>query len=417
MKALEQGLLDLLSKRNVTFFVPTYQGTYEWEIEECEAFFNDIVETAISKRDGHFFGTLLYYQTETVFGQPEKLILVDGQQRLVTTMLFMTALRDVVDDVEQEEFINDTYIVNAKGKDDTAYKMKLGETVADWMTFVNVILKEVPTTDNRKNRVFKNYQYFIRELTNLKNTGQVKLTDLISKGLDQFKLVVIELEPEKNKWENPKTVFNSLNSVTRPLMKTYIPHFETDHSADIKPVAKPLEPVVEPKIELPQNEAVKPEEIVIPTTPVLPDLPELADLPVIPVLPELEFEPELAPAFEEIPPAPTFHSEVIPPVPTVEPEVIPLAPELPTRPITPTLPKTESVLPTPRFTDLDTLYENAESFANGEVDGDGRPTRLKGTWRLKVIDILIVLAILVIIGILITHVSYIFDFQISLPFL
>ena len=384
MKAIEQGLLDLFSKRNATFFIPTYQGNYKWEIEECETFLVDIIETTMSKREGHFFGTLLYYQSETAFGQPNKLILVDGQQRLITTMLFLTALRDVINDADQEEFINETYIVNYRGNDDTAYKMKLNESVADQNTFVNIVTKEALTNDNRQNRVFENYQYFVRELENLKNTDQVKLIDLISKGLDQFKMVTIELEPEKNKWENPKTVFNLVNSVAKPLQKTYIPYFDSDKNIDTEKIAEPIE-----KIEASPVEDLIIEKTVIPEAQALqelPDLPERSCLPVIPVFPELE------------------------------PEIVPVhPPELPLFPETPDIqgPPAVALGATPDNTtsilkDLKTLYEEAEIFANG--DGT-QSMKIRGIWRLRVIGVLALLAILVIFGILIINLSYIFGFD------
>jgi len=391
MKAIEQGLLDLLSKRNVTFFVPTYQENYNWEIEECEAFLINVIETAMSKREGHFFGTLLYYQTDTVFGHPNKLILVDGQQRLVTTMLFLTALRDISDDIGQEEFINETYIVNSRGNGDTAYKMKLNESVADWNTFVNIITKEVLTTDNYKNRVFKNYQYFIRELENLKNTGQMKLTDLISKGLDQFKLITIELEPEKNKWENPKTVFNSVNSVTKTLLKNYVPHFNPDNNTDIEPIAEPIEKIEDLIIE----KTLIPETSMSPELFDLPYLPTIPAIPVFPALePELELEPEMV----------SFH-----------PSELPVFPKIPDVPAPPAVAlKVTLDNETPMLKDLKTLYEEAERFANGEHIGGVQSAKIKGMWRLRVIGILVLLAILVIFGILIVNLNYIFDF--NLPF-
>lgn len=394
MKAIEQGLLDLLSKRNVTFFVPTYQENYNWEIEECETFLVDIIETTMSKREGHFFGTLLYYQTDTVFGQPNKLILVDGQQRLITTMLFLTALRDVINDADQEEFINETYIMNSRGNGDTAYKMKLNESAADRNTFVNIVTKEALTNDNRQNRVFENYQYFVRELENLKNTSQVKLIDLISKGLDQFKMVTIELEPEKNKWENPKTVFNSVNSVTKTLLKKYVPHFNPDNNTDIEPIAEPIEKIEDLIIE----------KTLIPETSMSPELFDLPERPYLPTIPAIPVFPALEPKLELEPEMVSFH-----------PSELPVFPKIPDVPASPAVAlKVTLDNETPMLKDLKTLYEEAERFANGERIGGVQSAKIKGMWRLRVIGILVLLAILVIFGILIVNLSYIFDF--NLPF-
>jgi uncharacterized protein with ParB-like and HNH nuclease domain len=60
--------------------------------------FKDIEKVANSKNAQHFFGTVIYYAESTILGQPDKYILVDGQQRLTTTMLFLIAARDCITD-------------------------------------------------------------------------------------------------------------------------------------------------------------------------------------------------------------------------------------------------------------------------------------------------------------------------------
>lgn len=59
MKALSQNLLDLLSDHNVTFFIPPYQRNYEWDKSQCEAFWEDVLNTNKKNKAGemveHFF--------------------------------------------------------------------------------------------------------------------------------------------------------------------------------------------------------------------------------------------------------------------------------------------------------------------------------------------------------------------------
>ena len=60
MKSDESQFLELLSNHNVTFFIPPYQRNYEWDREQCEAFLNDVINTAQINSSGgdarHFFG-------------------------------------------------------------------------------------------------------------------------------------------------------------------------------------------------------------------------------------------------------------------------------------------------------------------------------------------------------------------------
>ena len=218
MKALEQQLLRLLSNQDVTFFIPPYQRNYEWGKDQCETFFNDIIKTTTcSNGGGHFFGTLLYFQTEVVFGQPDKLILVDGQQRITTTMLFLMALRDILVDERQADRIHDVYLTNRNIRDNTSYKIKLKQIETDWEAYANIILRNELTHDDKISKVYKNYQYFFRQLTKLKREGKIDLIDLVAKGLEKFHLVTIQLEPSEKPWENPQEIFESMNSIGKPL--------------------------------------------------------------------------------------------------------------------------------------------------------------------------------------------------------
>ena len=116
MISQEKKLLDMLSNNDVTFFIPPYQRNYEWTEEQCKVFFNDVIKTsernAAGKISEHFFGSITFFQTEAAFGQPNKLILIDGQQRITTTMLFLVALRDILGDDSLGPFIDSKYLKN-----------------------------------------------------------------------------------------------------------------------------------------------------------------------------------------------------------------------------------------------------------------------------------------------------------------
>ena len=116
MKPNENKLLDLLSNNDVTFYIPPYQRNYEWDKEHCEVLFDDIMNTVKDNLSGinteHFFGSVTYFQETTAFGQPNRLILIDGQQRITTCMLFLVALRDICNDKNIKDFINNRYLKN-----------------------------------------------------------------------------------------------------------------------------------------------------------------------------------------------------------------------------------------------------------------------------------------------------------------
>lgn len=216
----ETKLLYLLSNNDVTFFIPPYQRNYEWTNDQCIVFLNDIKKTYESNlaciQAEHFFGTITFFQTKAVFGQPNKLVLIDGQQRITTTMLFLVALRDILSDVNLHQFIDSKYLKNNNMSGDIEFKVKLKQVETDWNAYKNIILKRELTDIDKRSAVFRNYTYFRNELRTLQKQGY-NLRSLIEMGLDKFSVVTIELKPDQNPWENPQEIFESMNSLGKPL--------------------------------------------------------------------------------------------------------------------------------------------------------------------------------------------------------
>lgn len=218
----EKKLLTLLSNNDVTFFIPPYQRNYEWDDAQCKVFWEDILKTVKTNKSGthteHFFGSVTYFQNEGVFGEPTKLILIDGQQRITTTMLFLAALRDLISEPAQRKYINSKYLKNDNSMDETEYKIKLKQVESDWSAYKNIILSEELSVEDRFSAVWHNYNFFKTKINNLlKETPDYNLSDLIAYGLDKFSVITIELQPRQNSWENPQEIFESMNSIGKPL--------------------------------------------------------------------------------------------------------------------------------------------------------------------------------------------------------
>lgn len=220
MVPTEQKLLNILSNNNVTFFIPPYQRNYEWTKDQCEVFLEDVIKTYEANfnniRSEHFFGTITYFQTESVFGQPNKLVLIDGQQRITTTMLFLIAVRNLTKDENIKSFINIHYLKNENVKGETEYKIKLKQVETDWTAFKKIVLEEHLTDTEKDSAIFSNYKYFYNKLIELEKEG-ISFNELIEKGLNKFSLITIQLEPDRNPWENPQEIFESMNSLGKPL--------------------------------------------------------------------------------------------------------------------------------------------------------------------------------------------------------
>lgn len=216
----ESKLLNMLSNNDVTFFIPPYQRNYEWTDEQCKVFLEDIRKTSELNLAGttaeHFFGTITYFQTDAVFGQPNKLVLIDGQQRITTTMLFLVALRDIMEDANVKAFIDAKYLKNNNVQGDVEYKIKLKQVETDWVAYKKIILADTLSDKEKDSAVYRNYRYFVNKLQEYQRNGGA-LGSIIEKGLNRFSVITIQLEPDKNAWENPQEIFESMNSLGKPL--------------------------------------------------------------------------------------------------------------------------------------------------------------------------------------------------------
>ena len=222
MDPREQKLLSLLSNRDVTFFIPPYQRNYEWTEMQCSVFFDDVKKTCKNNTNGivdeHFFGSITYFQDDATFGDPDKIVLIDGQQRITTTMLFLIAARDMLlDDVAAQNFIDTRYLKNQNAPGESEeYKVKLKQVETDWQAYKDLVLRNHLSDKALLSAVYQNYKYFCKELKRYQDNGG-EIMQLIDKGVNKFSVVTIELKPKSNNWENPQEIFESMNSLGKPL--------------------------------------------------------------------------------------------------------------------------------------------------------------------------------------------------------
>ncbi len=72
--------------------IPIYQRLYSWEKEQCKQLWDDIIKIGGNdKMDGHFIGSILYV-LDGITHSDNALLIIDGQQRLTTITLLLTAL-------------------------------------------------------------------------------------------------------------------------------------------------------------------------------------------------------------------------------------------------------------------------------------------------------------------------------------
>jgi uncharacterized protein with ParB-like and HNH nuclease domain len=92
--------LDQLFSGNSTFTIPDYQRNYAWKSDQIDAFLSDVLGM-IEADDAsqHFFGPIVVLEP-----QAGELSVVDGQQRLTTTVMFLAILRDLIAELEDNKY-------------------------------------------------------------------------------------------------------------------------------------------------------------------------------------------------------------------------------------------------------------------------------------------------------------------------
>ena len=207
MKAQSSHLLTFLGGRK-QFQIPIYQRTYSWGRTHCEKLLEDIITAGENKKsEAYFIGSVVYFQPEivTTTGVPKYLV-IDGQQRLTTITLLLTAIREFIknnadfslEEMSSEE-IQDSYLFNAHKKDEDKFKLLLTKKDKDALI---KILDRVPFDGSISRRVYENYNYFSEEI-------KFENIQKIFNGIQKLIIVDTVLEPGK---DNAQLIFESLNS-------------------------------------------------------------------------------------------------------------------------------------------------------------------------------------------------------------
>ncbi|GAA8951596.1 DUF262 and DUF1524 domain-containing protein [Helicobacter pylori] len=210
MKAEATTLLKFMkdNKKN-QLVIPIYQRLYSWEKEQCKQLWDDIIKIGgDDKMNGHFIGSILYVLDGNKHsGNP--LLIIDGQQRLTTITLLLTALRDHLNDEVKRKEIEDHYLINSDKDGDKKFRLILSESDKD--TLLSLIDKDKRKPSEPSLKIVENFKLFEEWVS---NTDKL---ETIFKGLE--KLMIVEIALEKGK-DDPQLIFESMNSKGIELAQT-----------------------------------------------------------------------------------------------------------------------------------------------------------------------------------------------------
>ena len=208
MQVKQESFLDILGIENTQFTVPVYQRTYAWDKRQCAELLADVLEAGRSGRN-HFTGVLLFAIDPESWGGYGRLRIIDGQQRMTTVTLLLTAIERLVSTgairIEGLSAGDITHrYLKATPQPDAPCRLRLAHL--DRGTLATLIDGDLVEGEHSA-RLADNLAYFCAQLD---ESGSAALA---WQGLKQLKVISALMSAD----EDPQEVFESLNSKGMPL--------------------------------------------------------------------------------------------------------------------------------------------------------------------------------------------------------
>lgn len=210
MQANPVSILSVLQGTKV-YQVPIYQRRYSWRAAEWSSLWDDLeFKVAESDTPGgarpHFLGNIVVQALADPDSTVVKYLVIDGQQRLTTLIVFLAALRDAkvskVPGWNPAEY-DSKYLINPF---DPNERDRLVPTEFDREDYSSTVTGGKPSGG-----IGRAYLYFSRKLR--EHTAQ-QLDVIANTVLRKFLVILVETD----EMDPVNTIFNTLNSKGRPLL-------------------------------------------------------------------------------------------------------------------------------------------------------------------------------------------------------
>lgn len=207
------SITKFIKSNELTFVIPVYQRNYVWKIEDCEKLFDDVLEGVRSKKK-HYFGNIVYYQDGSdPFSGFTRYVLIDGQQRITSTMLLLAAVRDEEDDASNRDKLTVTYLTNEKA--DEGFRVKLKQVETDRGIYEAIVTGRIEQV-SKSSIIYRNYNKFRSLVKNAKLEHSLSSADILE-GINYLNIIAIDLESNNDGAESPQVIFESINATGEPL--------------------------------------------------------------------------------------------------------------------------------------------------------------------------------------------------------
>jgi len=201
-----------------TYVVPPYQRNYAWEENQYGVFWSDISKTFAAKTPEYFLGSIVINNA-----QAPQLLVIDGQQRLITTAILISALRSHLKAEGQTKlasFIEKDFLIKSDYQRQL-FTPSLILNRSDKIFYDNYIFHNRPAAEvyrlaeddalSHSNRLLAEcYRFMHRRLGELRG-GEWVLEDLANAILDSLNHRVFVIRIDVQDDHNAFLLFETLN--------------------------------------------------------------------------------------------------------------------------------------------------------------------------------------------------------------
>ena len=217
--AYPRSFKDILTLQR-KYIIPRYQREYSWELEQLEEFWNDIkgqilFEDSVYITQDYFIGSLV------LVGDDEKgtdFLVVDGQQRLTTITILLSALTQIGKELEEKAFYKSCYsYIEGKDSEYNDFFKLVNETPKPFFqrAIQHIDKEEIPTNSEEEKALLYAYNFFYthvnRERTQHENP--ILFLKALRDQIVKCSTIFITVDNE----EDAQNIFETLNAKGKDL--------------------------------------------------------------------------------------------------------------------------------------------------------------------------------------------------------
>ena len=194
----------LLRQHTRYFKIPIFQRPFSWHKSNADTLVEDLAELVADKTKEHYFGCVVYQ------ANGDECIVIDGQQRITTILLMITAIYHLIKDDAglgadnmPASRIKDEYLANRYEEDDTGReRLKLRGNTDDNDIFQKIYRQEI-SSDIMRSNLYRVYSFFAEHFKN--NPKPWQYLEVLER------LMIVEIQLDRDN-DSAQQIFESINA-------------------------------------------------------------------------------------------------------------------------------------------------------------------------------------------------------------